>query len=96
MLIQSADTVQDIYLKELKSYKPTPVKAGDADAHVQKFTAPKTPNSPEESNLADELKAYEDQKVEVEGQTEEASTSSSEVDWFEEEENFEIVEEPQH
>ncbi|KAJ5887983.1 hypothetical protein N7495_008024 [Penicillium taxi] len=33
--VRRADPVQDLYLKELKAFKPTPLKAGDADAHVQ-------------------------------------------------------------
>ncbi|KAJ5255518.1 hypothetical protein N7505_010669 [Penicillium chrysogenum] len=41
--VRQADPVQDLYLRELKAYKPTPIKAGDAEEHVQKFTAPKPP-----------------------------------------------------
>ena len=83
--------VQDMYLAELKKYKPTPVKASDAEGHVLKYSTPKTPTSPEESNIANELKAYEDQAVEVEGQASASEVSSKEEDWFEEEE-----EEPEH
>lgn len=78
------DLVQDIYLKELKAYKAPTVKPSDSEGHVQKFSMPKAPASPEESNLANELKAYEDQQVEVEGQAAEGQTQSAE-DWFEEE-----------
>ena len=53
-------------MKELKAYKVPPVKAGDADAHVQKFSPPKAPKSPEEADIANELKAYEAQTVEIE------------------------------
>ena len=35
---------------------------------MQKFRIPKPPPSPEESNIINDLKAYEDQEVEVEGQ----------------------------
>ncbi|KAK5243196.1 ATP synthase F0 subcomplex subunit H atp14, partial [Cryomyces antarcticus] len=69
--IRQADIVQDMYLRELKGYKPPQIKASDADAHVQKFTAPKPPPSPEETDIANELKAYESQQVEVEGQSSE-------------------------
>jgi F-type H+-transporting ATPase subunit h len=71
-------------MKELKAYKLPPVKASDADAHVQKFAPPKAPQSPEEADIANELKAYEAQTVEVEGQAEGGSVEK-EVDWFEEE-----------
>ncbi|KAK6383648.1 ATP synthase F0 subcomplex subunit H atp14 [Exophiala oligosperma] len=62
------DLIQDMYLKELKAYKPLPQKASDAEGHVQKFTPPKTPKSPEETNLASEMQDYETQAVEIEGQ----------------------------
>ena len=45
---------------------------------------PKAPQSPEESDIATDLKAYEDQKVEVEGQAAAGETPTDE-DWFEEE-----------
>ncbi|KZF19779.1 hypothetical protein L228DRAFT_271099 [Xylona heveae TC161] len=83
--VRYADLVQDLYLKELKAYKPAPAKASDAEAHVQKFTPPKAPQSPEESNIASELKAYEDQEVDIEGQ-QTGEVAAKEEDWFEEEE----------
>lgn len=88
----AADFVQDLYLRELKSYKPTPVKANDADGHVQVFNMPKAPQSPEEADIANELKAYEDSAVEIEGQDVEAGASGTaavEQEWFVEEEDDE-------
>ncbi len=61
--------MQDLYLRELKNYKPSAVKASDSEGHVQKFSPPKAPQSPEESDIANDLKAYEQQQVEVEGQS---------------------------
>jgi F-type H+-transporting ATPase subunit h len=77
--------VQDLYIKELKAYKTPPTGANDSKGHVQEFTPPKTPTSPEESNIAQELSAYESQAVEVEGQAESGSPTAVEEDWFEEE-----------
>lgn len=77
--------MQDLYLRELKSYKAPAIKAGDADAHVQKFAPPKAPKSPEETDIANELKAYESQAVEVEGQAEAGAPVEKELDWFEDE-----------
>ena len=74
-----------MYLRELKNYKAPQVKASDADAHVQKFSIPKAPASPEETDIANELKAYETQSVEVEGASGEEGTALPEEDWFEEE-----------
>lgn len=75
--------MQDLYLRELRAYKPTPVKASDADAHVQKFVMPTPPPSPEEANIAADLKAYETQEVEVEGQAAPGEVAAVEEDWFE-------------
>ena len=83
-----------MYLKELRAYKPPPTKPGDADAHVQKFSPPAVPKSPEESNLASEMKAYEDQQVEVEGQAVAEGTQQPEDDYFEDLKVFD--EEPAH
>ncbi|KAB8338780.1 hypothetical protein FH972_021725 [Carpinus fangiana] len=71
-----------MYLRELKAYKPTPVKASDAEGHVHKFAVPAAPKSPEDSDLASQIKEYESQTVEVEGQTQEAG-AVQEQDWFE-------------
>ncbi|KAF2500390.1 hypothetical protein BU16DRAFT_445713, partial [Lophium mytilinum] len=83
--VRSADLVQDLYLRELKAYKPTPVKASDAEGHVQKFAMPKAPPSPEESDIAGDLKSYETQTVEIEGSAE-SGAAPVEEDWFETEE----------
>lgn len=82
----AADLVQDLYLRELKAYKVPQVKASDAEGHVQKFSIPKAPASPEESDIASELKAYESQTVDVEGgASSEGGAVLPEEDWFVEE-----------
>jgi F-type H+-transporting ATPase subunit h len=80
-----ADLVQELYLRELKNYKVPQVKASDAEGSVQKFTIPPTPTSPEEADIASELKSYETQAVEVEGAAGEDGAVLPEEDWFEEE-----------
>ncbi|KAI1180633.1 ATP synthase complex subunit H-domain-containing protein [Nemania sp. FL0916] len=85
-----ADFVQELYLKELKAYKPTPVKDSDSAGQVQTFSAPKTPKSPEEADLAASLKEYENMAVEVEGNEGAASATSTPAaveDWLVEEED---------
>ncbi|KAL2067137.1 hypothetical protein VTL71DRAFT_1561 [Oculimacula yallundae] len=82
--VRQADLVQDLYIKELKAYKIPPVKANDAEGQVQKFKAPAPPKSPEEADIANELKAYESQTVDLEGQAE-GGAAAPEVDWFEQE-----------
>lgn len=78
--------IQDMYLKELKQAKPNPVKEGDEKGYVKEFHMPKAPQSPEEADLQNELKSYEEQVPEVEGATDGAEGSSAPAyDWFEEE-----------
>jgi len=75
-----------MYVRELRAYKPPQVKASDAEGHVQKFSAPKPPKSPEEADMASDLQSYENQQVEVEGQAPAGESAAVEEDWFEEEE----------
>ncbi|KAI0431047.1 ATP synthase H chain [Xylaria sp. FL1042] len=86
-----ADFVQELYLKELKAYKPSPVKDTDSVGQVQTFTAPKPPRSPEEADLANSLKEYENMAVEVEGNEGATATSTPAAveDWLVEEEEEE-------
>ena len=62
------------------------MKPSDSEGHVQKFSLPKPPQSPEENDIANDLKEYENQQVEVEGQAAEGEASATEDNWFEEEE----------
>jgi F-type H+-transporting ATPase subunit h len=71
-----------MYLKEIKSYKLPAVKPSDSEGHVQKFSPPKAPKSPEESDIANDLKAYENQTVDVEGQASGGEATAVEEDWF--------------
>ncbi|KAI4100812.1 MAG: hypothetical protein LQ345_007433 [Seirophora villosa] len=61
------DLVQDLYLREIRSYKAPSLKASDAEGHVQKFSVPKAPRSPDEGDIAQDLKDYENQQVDLEG-----------------------------
>ncbi|TVY55408.1 ATP synthase subunit H [Lachnellula suecica] len=83
--VRQADLVQDLYIRELKAYKVPAVKANDAEGNVQKWAAPKAPKSPEEADIANELKSYETSAVEIEGQAEGGAPASTEFEWFEEE-----------
>ncbi|KAL2271259.1 hypothetical protein VTJ83DRAFT_630 [Remersonia thermophila] len=87
-----ADFVQELYLKELKAYKPAAIKESDAVGQVAVFNLPKAPKSPEEADLASSLKEYEQMAVEVEGQEGDAAAQSSAPaleDWLVEEEEEE-------
>ncbi|KAF9974522.1 hypothetical protein BGZ65_008686 [Modicella reniformis] len=59
------DVVKDLYLKELKGYKPTPdTKDADASSQVKDFKPLPTPTAPVVDAAAD-LAAWENANVEV-------------------------------
>ena len=74
----AADMVQDLFVKAINGYKPTPKKPSDAEGQVQKFSMPSAPASPEESNIANQLKEYEDQQVDVEAAASEGGAAIQE------------------
>lgn len=69
------------------------MKDSDAAGHVQTFSVPKAPKSPEEADLASSLKEYENMAVEVEGQDAAATAPGAPApvleDWLVEEEEEE-------
>jgi F-type H+-transporting ATPase subunit h len=86
----TADFVQELYLKELKAYKAPAVKESDSVGQVQVFNLPTAPKSPEEADLASNLKEYESMAVELEGQDATQATQGSVAqipDWLEAEED---------
>jgi F-type H+-transporting ATPase subunit h len=84
----TTDPIQDIYLRELRAYKPKPESAAAAAEAVKKWSPPAAPALPESANasIASELAAYESQAVEVEGQdaAPAGEVAAKEEDWFEE------------
>ncbi|KAJ1930718.1 hypothetical protein IWQ60_000002 [Tieghemiomyces parasiticus] len=58
------DLAQDVYLKNLRNFKPSPQKA-EVD-QVKEFTPPKAPQSPKfDQDLAAELSAYDAEETPV-------------------------------
>ncbi|RKF72595.1 putative atp synthase h mitochondrial precursor [Golovinomyces cichoracearum] len=78
------DLIQSLYIRELRAYKPPPTSMNDSKGHVQTFSPPKPPAKPEETEIMNELSAYEASSVEIEGQAEAGSVAKDD-DWFEEE-----------
>ncbi|KAH3659975.1 hypothetical protein OGAPHI_007180 [Ogataea philodendri] len=86
--------VADLYLKELKAFKPTPLSAADAEAATKAWKLPQAAKVPAlEAEGADALAEYDSSKVEV---AENAGAATTEEynpdDWF----VFEEEEEPGH
>ncbi|KAI0299038.1 ATP synthase complex subunit H-domain-containing protein, partial [Multifurca ochricompacta] len=53
------DLIQDLYLREIKSYKAPPVAKDVHVGVVKAFSAPATPSAPSLPDLATELAAYD-------------------------------------
>ncbi|EWC43798.1 hypothetical protein DRE_07307 [Drechslerella stenobrocha 248] len=92
---RQSDLVQDLYLKELKAYKPAPPKANDHEGQVRNWTAPAAPAIPDlgEASLSADIAAYQAQVVETESGAPDASpdataTTKNVDDWFDEETAF--------
>lgn len=75
----------DLYIKNLKEFKPTPAKANDAEGQVKNWAVPAAPKAPEAaSNVESELSTYE--SAEVESASASGTTSAgkdNDGDWFE-------------
>ncbi|EPS38749.1 hypothetical protein H072_7499 [Dactylellina haptotyla CBS 200.50] len=98
---RQSDIVQDLYLRELKAYKPTPPKANDHEGQVRNWATPGTPAVPDlgEASLSADISTYQAQIVETESGAPEASPDAAPVksadDWFDEEAAF-AEEKPHH
>ncbi|KAF9122089.1 hypothetical protein BGW39_010043 [Mortierella sp. 14UC] len=83
------DILKDLYIKELKGYKPAPdAKGADASSQVKEFKAPTAPAAPAVDAAAD-LAAWEAANVEI-------ADAVSEDAVEEDEEEEEEVEEHHH
>ncbi|KAK6527066.1 hypothetical protein TWF281_010260 [Arthrobotrys megalospora] len=97
-----SDIVQDLYLRELKAYKPTPPKANDHEGQVRIWKAPAVASTPDlgEASLTSDISAYQAQIVETESGVPDATAEGAAPvknadDWFDEEAAF-AEEKPAH
>lgn len=75
------NAIQDLYIKELKAFKPTPISAADAESAVRAWKTPVAPQIPAlEVDAATQLGDYEAAEVEVVSATSEAEAAAQE--WF--------------
>ncbi|KAF3909755.1 hypothetical protein AA313_de0209952 [Arthrobotrys entomopaga] len=102
---RQSDIVQDLYLRELKSYKPAPAKPNDHEGQVRNWSTPAAAKVPDlgESSLSADISAYQAQIVETESGVPDASADASASatpqknpdEWFDEEAAF-AEEKPAH
>ncbi|CAD6565430.1 MAG: hypothetical protein TREMPRED_001277 [Tremellales sp. Tagirdzhanova-0007] len=72
------DLVQDLYLNQLKTYKPAPQTQDAAASHVRKYTAPSPPKAPTlPSDLAAELSKFDAEEPVIGSAASETSKSAS-------------------
>ncbi|PRT54936.1 hypothetical protein B9G98_02556 [Wickerhamiella sorbophila] len=77
------DLLQDLYLSEIKAFKPKPVSESDAAGTVKKFAVPAQPKSPSIEGDAAEVDAYANSTVEVETETASGEpVAQTSEDWF--------------
>ncbi|GAA5845464.1 hypothetical protein JCM11251_003391 [Rhodosporidiobolus azoricus] len=90
------DFVQELYLKELKAYKPKPVSAtAGSTKSYSTPAAPKAPEVPDAAALAKELEAYDAAAPEVEApKTVAADATAEEADALGADEYLRLCEEP--
>lgn len=60
------DPIQDLYLRELRNYKPTAPSADEAEAQTKTWKAPRQPKVPDTSSgTKEELSKYSSEEVDV-------------------------------
>lgn len=76
--------MSDLYIQQIKAFKPTPLSEKDIESSVKKFQLPAKPSVPEAEISADALSQYESSEVETETSKPATSTNaaSAEEDWF--------------
>lgn len=78
---QRANLISDLYVSQIKAFKPTPFTAKDAEAATKSFELPSKPAVPETDISADSLSQYEAADVETEAVGSSGSVAAEE-DWF--------------
>ena len=89
---QRSNLVSDLYIQQIKAFKPTPLSNKDAESTVKSFQLPNKPSVPESEISADALSQYESSDVE----TAAAEPSSAGVEPAAEEDWFVFEEEEEH
>lgn len=80
---QRSNLVSDLYIQQIKAFKPTPLSNKDAESSIKSFQLPNKPSVPESEISADALSQYESSDVET-AATEPSSAAepAAEEDWF--------------
>jgi F-type H+-transporting ATPase subunit h len=64
--VRQTDPIQELYLRELRSYKPTPPSPEEAEAQTKSWRTPRPPKVPDTSAApSDEVQSYASEEVTV-------------------------------
>lgn len=80
MTPRTHNAVSDLYIQQIKQFKPSPVSA-DAEG-IKHFKLPSKPAIPSDEVSADAVSAYESSEVETESAPAAGSGQAAEEDWF--------------
>lgn len=82
MTPRRSNLIGDLYVQNIKQFKPTPLTQAQIDSAVQSFKLPAKPSIPKDEISTEAVQEYE--AAEVETQTVDASGSEVvvEEDWF--------------
>lgn len=80
---QRSNLVSDLYIQQIKAFKPTPLSNKDAESSIKSFQLPNKPSVPESEISADALSQYESSDVETAAaEPSSAVEPAAEEDWF--------------
>ncbi|ODV94620.1 hypothetical protein PACTADRAFT_3505 [Pachysolen tannophilus NRRL Y-2460] len=74
--------ISDLYVRELKSFKPAPLSEAEAASSTKPWAVPAAAKVPEVEGSAEELAAYDSAEVTTESVKEGEVSSAAEEDWF--------------
>lgn len=78
-----ANLVSDLYISNIKTFKPTPLSAKEVESSVKAFQFPAKPTIPNEEISSDLLNEYEASDVEtVSSPATSTSAAPADEDWF--------------
>ncbi|OBA23857.1 F1F0-ATPase complex, subunit H [Metschnikowia bicuspidata var. bicuspidata NRRL YB-4993] len=78
---QRSNLVSDLYVSQIKQFKPTQTSAEGAEG-IKKFQLPSKPAVPSEEVSADAVSAYESAAVETTSAPSTEAAPAAEEDWF--------------
>lgn len=74
--------IGDLYVQNIKQFKPTPLTQSEIDSAVQAFKLPSKPSVPQDEISTEAVQQYESSEVETQEVGSSGSAAPVEEDWF--------------